>query len=247
MSNKDEKQTKIQVVSIFLYTVIGVLSTIGIIFGIIAYTQNSEWDLPNWITLVVEIGVGIAVATSILSYDRAQRGKISKLISEIKKMEENQQKIITEQYSVVKSERQRIEKWKSDWGGILLVNLESIYAMYDILHNWLNEYKQNSSPQLKANIISSAKRNGSIVEFNIQQIKEHLPTIQNYFEDTTLAMNMIAISEQLLAVFQSLHAEHFWEPNLDGTFSMISERKNILTRLIERLKKEIPDKSKLTT
>jgi len=155
-------------------------------------------------------------------------------------MEENQQEIIAELYDVLKSERQRVERWKFNWGTVLLANVESINRMYEILEDWLNEYKQNPSAQLKSNIIESAKRNGNIVAYDIQSLQEYLPYIETYFEDPTLSLNLKSISEHALTVFQSLHMEHYWESNLEGTFAVINDKKRILGQLIERLKKEIP-------
>jgi len=195
----------------------------------------------------IEIGIGIAIASAFLVYSsrqqtrfQEQQNKMEELISEIKKMEDNQQKIITELYDVLKSERQRVERWKSNWGTVLLANVESINRMYEILEDWLNEYKQNPSAQLKSNIIESTKRNGYIVQHGIQSIQDYLPYIENQFEDPTLSLNLKSLSQHVLSMFQSLHMEHYWESNLEGTFAVIIDKKKILSQLIERLKKEIP-------
>lgn len=104
MLSNIKNKTHVNIVQVFLWTIIGILLTFGIITGILAVTNNMSWDLPNWITLVVEVGVGIIVAGSILVYDRNKQGKfekeqekISELIVEIKKMEERQERLLDEE------------------------------------------------------------------------------------------------------------------------------------------------------
>ena len=53
----------------------------------------AEWDIPNWISLVVEIGVAIfAIVISLNFYKRGkeQQEKASKALDEIKKFTENE-------------------------------------------------------------------------------------------------------------------------------------------------------------
>lgn len=197
-------------------------------------------DFLNWQTMIIELFIAGIVATWFFWRQKQQSDKIKKLVTEISTIGEKQQKIIGEQYEFLKSEKQRVERWKSKWGTVLLANVESINRMYEILEEWLNEYKQNPSAQLKLNIINSALRNGEIVKFDIQSLQEYLPYIETQFEDPTLSLNLKSISKHALTVFQSLHMDHHWESNLEGTFALINDKKRILSQLIERLKKEIP-------
>lgn len=70
---------------------IGVLVALSLISATLFYTNNQNWDPPNWVTLVVEVGVGIGIANSILVYEITQQKKskreqerITELIKEIK-------------------------------------------------------------------------------------------------------------------------------------------------------------------
>ncbi len=142
MSNNNKIQTKVQVVSIFLYVVIGVLITIGLIFATLAYTQNSEWDLPNWITLTVEIGVGIGIATSILSYDRArqkkseeQQDEISDMIKHIGKLEELQQKSLLLEIETKRKRKNAAKSSVISTCVALSIYIESLEKLVKAFHN----------------------------------------------------------------------------------------------------------------
>ncbi|GKS67499.1 hypothetical protein YTPLAS73_10460 [Nitrosarchaeum sp.] len=209
--------------------------------------KTPEHDLLNASALVLEGVFAIIISWTVYVYskkwnydNRIQQTQISELISEIKKLEEKQKEMIEEQHSVVKNEKNRIARWKQEWGTIILANVESIKEMYKILEDWLNAYNENPSPQHKISIIESSKRNEYIVEFNIEQIIKCLPNIETYFEDPVLALNLKANCKNLLSIFQSLHMDHYWESKSEGTFLLIEDRIRVLTNIIERLKKEIP-------
>lgn len=112
--------------------------------------------------------------------------------------------------------------------------------MHNILRDWVEEYRQNPSEQQKKNIITSAKRNGDLVQMQVQQIQKFLPKIENHFDDPKLGLNMQAISEVMPTLFQSLDAEFLWDYDMKGMFELIEDRKRILAGIIDRLKKEIP-------
>ena len=238
-----------RIADLFAYTGIAIVGTLLIMLVLIQLSiLPADVDIKNWVTLVIELGIGIGIALSILIYTKSeqekykkQQDKMTKILKRIETIEQTQQKMIGELHEVLKNEKERIERWKSDWGTIILADLESINAMYDILENWLKEYMQDPSVQLKTNIIESAKRNGHIVDFHIQNIERHLTNIERYFEDPTLGLNLHSISEHISTLFQSLHMEYHWESkDLLGPFELINDKKRILTQFITRLKKEIP-------
>jgi len=227
---------------------------IGIPFAILVFiindgvANNRISDFPNLATLIVEIGFGIAITITVYLYSKRmhkenkdQQYKITKLLKRIEKIEQDQQKIFDEQHTLVKNERDRIERWKASWGELILTYLVGIKNMYDILEVWLKEYQKNPSLQQKENIIGSAKRNGEIVKFYIQNIRRDVPKIENYFDDPTLGFQLLGFSEQLSTLFDSLEMEHHWESNLESTFLVIADRKKILAKNMERMKNEIPD------
>ncbi len=228
---------------------------IGIQFGILVFVindgiaNNRISDFPNLSTLFVEIGFGIAITITVYLFskrmheeNKEQQNKITNMLQRIEKIEHEQQKIFDEQHALVKNERERIEHWKASWGELILTYLDGIKNMYDILEDWLTEYQKNPSLQQKENIIGSTKRNGEIVNVYIQNIRRDVPKIENYFDDPTLGFQLLGFSEQLSTLFDSLEMEHHWESNLEPTFQVIAERKKILSKNMERMKNEIPNR-----
>lgn len=240
---KLSQETK-DVVTIFGLVLIGICFTF--VFGIIVlhYNINNNDDVYNWATLAIEIGIGIGITLTVWKFSKRDQSRIRELIDDVKKIETKQQEMIEEQHTVLKDEQKRIERWKNDYGILILENLESILSMYEILESWLIEFKQNPSPQQKSNIINAAKTNGHIIEFHVQNLKKYLPKIENYFNDPKLSTQIVGFCEQLSALFPSLHMDYHWESNLEGTFHMIGERKKILEEHIERMKQEIPSHNK---
>lgn len=240
---KLSQQTK-DVVTIFGRVLIGIL--IAFLFGMLLlhYNISNNDDVYNWTSLTIEIGIGIGITWTVWKFSKRDQNIIRELIDEVKKIETKQQEMIEEQHTVLKDEQKRIERWKNDYGVLIIENLESILSMYKILESWLIEFKQNPSSQQKSNIIDAAKRNGHIIEFHVQNLKKYLPKIENYFNDPKLSTQIVGFCEQLLALFPSLHMDYHWESNLEGTFHMIDERKRILSEQIERMRKEIPNYNK---
>lgn len=213
---------------------------VGIIFHV--STNDNGQDIRNWVSLTIESAIGIFIAMMVLYYDKLQQKKNEKQQQDIENLAKDIKKIEEQQHSLLKSEHERIRRWKREWGTLILSNLDSIKRMYEILETWLNDYKKNPSNQLKADIIRTASMNGNSVESYIQNIRRYLPEIKSYFDEPTLGLNLTGIFEQLSVLFQTLHMDYHWESkDLESTFRMIAERKGILEDLIERVKKEIPE------
>lgn len=95
LSKKKQGKIIASVISMNIFAIIGILLAIVSVSFYLLYTENYTWDPPNWVTLIVEIGIGIAIAGSILIYSNhqqnrfsEQQGQISELMQEIKKIEE---------------------------------------------------------------------------------------------------------------------------------------------------------------
>jgi len=184
-----ENKTPVNIIQVLLGTVVGVLIIFGIVTGYLALTDNVTWDLPNWITLLVEVGVGVAIAGSILSYERnrqqkfgKEQEKISELITEIKKMEEKQEVLLKEEEKfrmdkIVSAERfcgfyldgikKQLEDLKS-----LSKNTRKFKnystAIYKIMIHYtekLNERKNNFTSELSPAIIEN-------IELITQEVEE---------------------------------------------------------------------------
>jgi hypothetical protein len=60
--------------------------------------KKNNFPYPeNLHTLVIEVGIGVIITLLIYAFSTKQQNKLTKLVSEIKKLEETQQKIIHEQ------------------------------------------------------------------------------------------------------------------------------------------------------
>lgn len=99
LSNKKQGKIIANIISINVFAIIAILLTILIISFYLLYTENYAWDPPNWVTLIVEIGIGIAIAGSILIYSNFQQKRfseqqddISNLVNEVKNLTEEQKK-----------------------------------------------------------------------------------------------------------------------------------------------------------
>lgn len=239
-SDKSTAFAIIMVVSVGALLVgIGFFHPVGIV--------DMENDLRNWTTLVIEAGIGIFIAVIIVLYTNSQSEKfkhqqdeITNLLKKIETIETNQQNMINEQHSVITNEQERIKRWKTEWGTLILESVESIKQMYQILEDWFKDYQKNPSEQLKKDIIDSASRNAGIVAFHFQNISRWMPKIENYLNDPTLASQLNASAEQFTVYFQILDKDYVWESNLKSSFLVIDDRKKLLTKHIERMKKEIP-------
>jgi len=97
LSKKKQGKIIANIISINIFAIIGILLTIVSVLFYLLYTENYTWDPPNWVTLIVEIGIGIAIAGSILIYSNyqqkrfsEQQDKISNLVNEVKNLTEEQ-------------------------------------------------------------------------------------------------------------------------------------------------------------
>ena len=106
LSNQVSDKTFSQISGMLVLSIIGMVFTIVIISAYLLYTENYSWDTPNWIALIVELGIGIGITGSVLIYSnhqtkksQLQQEKISELINEIKKMEEKQHDFLEKEKS----------------------------------------------------------------------------------------------------------------------------------------------------
>jgi len=61
LSNKVEGKTFTQIFGIMALVIIGMVLAIVLISLYLLSTQNYSWDPPNWVTLIVELGIGIGI------------------------------------------------------------------------------------------------------------------------------------------------------------------------------------------
>lgn len=228
--------------------IIGFVVIAAIAAFVVQIAVKEPNDFRNATTLAIEIVFGIFIALIVYIYTKQQyeenirqQKRIENLVTDIQKIEENQQKIIDAQYGVVKNEKERIHNWKARWGLVIRANLESIKQHYIILEDWLKEYKKTPTVDLKSNIIFSAKRNGEIVTSHTQDILKYLPKIESYFDDPVLGLNIAHLCEQYPTLFYSMNNDYHWKNNdLENTIKTINKMKEFLDRDIKRLTSEMP-------
>lgn len=254
----------------FRYVFIFLMGATGISIIIAIFAISNTFKIPYWITndfenwaaIVVEVGIAIFISSVILIYDgfhrreddkrqkemtslleqtKTQQDKVADLLTKIEMIETKQQKMIDEQYAVLKNQDERIKNWKTRWGTVIKADLQSIKEHYIILEDWLSEYIKNPTLELKSNIVFSAKRNGDIVTMHTKNIVRYLPKIESHFDDPILGLNISHLCNNYPTIFYSMAQEYHWEsPNFEPTFNSINEMKKFLDRDIERLSKEIP-------
>lgn len=100
MSNQKQRKIIANILSINLFAFIGIGFAVVFVSFYLLYTENYAWDPPNWVTLIVEVGIGLAIASSILIYSNyqqkrfsEQQDRISDLVTQVKNLTEEQKKI----------------------------------------------------------------------------------------------------------------------------------------------------------
>lgn len=206
-------------------------------------------DVSNWVTMIVEVGIGAIIATIILSYElskhedaKSRQDEFDKQQKKISKLVKDTKKIQVEHLKFVKEERERINNWKTRWGNALIHDLKFIKNLYVALEKWIIEYNENPNDTKKSDIIKTSKMNASLIDHSAQNIIRDLPNIENYFKDPVLNLNLKSLSKRYSAIHHSMDQEYHWESDgLSGTLASITEMKRILDRDIKRLIDEIPN------
>lgn len=238
-----------RIVTIIFTGVLIIPLTLAVIIVIFRASPFVGADVSNWVTMIVEVGIGAIIATIILSYELSkhedsknrqdefdkQQKKISKLVADTKKIQ-------VEHLKFVKEERERINNWKTRWGNALVHDLKFIKNLYVALENWIIEYKEKPNDMKKSDIIKTSKMNASLIDHSAQNIIRDLPNIENYFKDPVLNLNLKSLSKRYSAIHHSMDQEYHWESDgLSGTLASITEMKRVLDRDIKRLIDEIPN------
>lgn len=150
MKNDSDYVTYSRIAGIFVSATAAVVATILLVTLWANVPIKDNWDVSNWATLVVEIGIGGAIATSILLYSNSQQRKFKKqqeqittllketknqqdettsIIKEIKAIEYRQQKIINEQ--------EVFKRRRHDFA------INTIRSYLPELEHWIDELEEN--------------------------------------------------------------------------------------------------------
>ena len=226
----------------FMYFITIILG-IGFAIAVSSWIQIPERDLFNGTTLVLEGVIAIIISWTVYifskkwNYDnKIQQKQTTKLISEIKKLEQQQQSFLT-------TEKERINRWKHEWGSLILTELKTVNRMYSILEDWLIDYWKNPTDEQRKNLPLAAKRNVDIVKYHFKNISKYVPHIEEHFDEPTLGVKLtnISTSEQFTVIFEVLDQEHFWESKSTAALETINDKKRIINDMIEKIQNEIPE------
>lgn len=196
-----------------------------------------DFGLPypeNLHTLVIEIGIGVIITLLIYSFSTQQQQKLTRIVTDIKKLEQQQQSVLT-------YEKERINRWKHEWGSLILTELEAVNRMYGILETWLIDYWKNPTDEQRSNLPLAAKRNVDILKYNFQNIHKYVPHIKEHFDDPKLGVTLtnVSTSTQFTVLFEVLDQDWCWELNSQGAFDSINDKRRVINDLIDKVKKEI--------
>ena len=192
-----------------------------------------ECDIPNWLTMLLELMIGGIIAGWFFWRQKQQGDKVESVVTEIKQFEVRQQKIIDRA-------EQREENRMIEWGGQILDNLGTIKNYNEILRNWILVYNEHKTQKQKSNIIISAERLGGICDHFIQQIKENIPKVETLFSDPTLGSQLIAQSNSLSQLFFNMKEDYVWEKDSVEQIHSIENVIELLDKGIKRVQAEIP-------
>lgn len=204
MSNKDEKAVsddsefnKPPIPLIFIYTAIGIMLTIVFIHYVAGVDYRDNNDIFNWVSLVVEIGIGSGITIAVWRYSKFQQRKTNKLISNINKITIKLDKIINEQDKLQKSRKQFLHE--SMFGNLISILIsaynisqdkpirtfalpndetftlneyQSLNQMADVLDERISQFGELMEPELYASVSTV---HNLLKEKNIE--KQHMGSI----------------------------------------------------------------------
>lgn len=191
-------------------------------------------DIRNWVSLVIEIGIGLIITLIILVYSDSQQkrseiqqDKIAELILKVEKIQSEQ--------------HHREIKRKQSFGADALSYLKAIKSYHEILRLWLVDYLNKDTEESKDNIILSAKRNGETIEhFFVPHIIRDMKEIDELLDDPKLASQIIAQSQSFAIMFKDVQDKSRWQKDEILTeIVKIDSQIEMLSSDIERLEREI--------
>lgn len=193
----------------------------------------AEWDIPNWVALVIELSIGIptAVGLSIFFYKRQKKQS-----DEIEKISKKQNKMIEENY-----ERERNRKIL--FGKQVLDQVNTIIISHQTLRTLILDYIKDKSEQNKSRIIGFSKNMIESTEgYHIPFIKRRIANLAELFSDPFLSIQIDSLSNSFAAMFKDM-AENFVfsaDYDLEEKTKVIEEYITSLQELRDKLEKEIP-------
>ena len=205
-----------------------------LIFNIPLFSDN---DSTNWVTSVIETGIGTSITIAILIYSNNQ----------LKRSEEQQDKIAELVLNIQNIEQRhdrREKKRLTVFSYRILSNLETIRQNYYGLKQGLSDYLNNNTEQSKQNIILLTRKNFEITNyFTIPNMKNDVGDIAELFEDPLLGKNILHQCINYETALKDIQGNFNWEnDSLIKKISTIDNQIELLNTIIDEVKKEITDK-----
>ncbi len=194
-------------------------------------------DSTNWITSVIETGIGASITIAILIYSNNQQ----------RRSEEQQEKIaelVLNIQNIEQQHDQREKKRLTVFSHRIISNLEAIRQNHYELKQGLTDHLKNNTEESKQRIILSSRKNlDSIVYFIIPNIKSDIGYIGDLFEDPLLGKNIIYQCNEYGTMLKHIENNFDWNNNsLLKKISLIDSQIEVLTNTIDKIKKEIHEK-----
>ncbi len=194
-------------------------------------------DSTNWITSVIETGIGISITITILIYSNNQQ----------RRSEEQQEKIAELVLNIQNIEQRHDERERKRltvFSHRIISNLETIRQNHYELRQGLTDYLNNNAEETKQKIILSSRKNlESIVYFIIPNIKSDIGYIGDLFEDPLLGKNIITQCNEYGIMLKDIQENFDWNNDpLLMKISLIDSQIKVFSATIDKIKKEITEK-----
>lgn len=194
-------------------------------------------DSTNWITSVIETGIGTSITIAILIYSNNQQ----------RRSEEQQEKIAELVLNIQNIEQRHDEREKKRltvFSHRIISNLETVRQNHYELKQSLTDHLKNNIEENKQSIILSSRKNlESIVYFIIPNIKSDIGYIGDLFEDPLLSKNIIYQCNEYGTMLKHIQDNFDWNnDSLLMKIQLIDSQIEVLTATINKIKKEINEK-----
>jgi len=222
---------------LFFVTPVIMFLTVFLVHLIVHAPLILDGDSTNWITSVIETGIGTSITIAILIYSNNQQ----------RRSEEQQEKIAELVLNIQNIEQRHDERERKRltvFSHRIISNLETIRQNHHELRQGLTAYLNNNTEENKQSVILPSKKNlDSIVYFIIPNIKSDIGYIGDLFEDPLLSKSIITQCNEYGTMLKNIEGSFDWNKDaIMMKISLIDDQVKVLTTTIEKIKKEIAEK-----
>jgi hypothetical protein len=237
MTQKQKNSVNQKIRLLFFITPIIMILTMLFTHLIFNFPLFSDNDSTNWVTSVIETGIGTSITIAILIYSNNQ----------LKRSEEQQDKIAELVLNIQNIEQRhdrREKKRLTVFSYRILSNLETILKNYYVIRQELANYLNNGNEESKQNILLLTRKDLEVTNyFTIPNIKNDIGDIAELFEDPLLAKNILHQCIHYETTLKEIQDNFDWENNsLIKKISAIDNQIELLNTSVDEVKKEITGK-----